>query len=157
MCIRNNSTEVKKSCGRRLTVFNVHGAESKRLALDQQGKGLWKTTHITEPCLLQFTVTEIKVHNEKGPWRTPAMHHSPPDVTCPSVTTVKSLRQRQKVLVITVWGRREQGITRADQVLHKGRKFARWHLPRKACFMQQKRRGKRKTLLPLTPSKQPQK
>lgn len=79
------------------------------------------------------------------------MCHSLPSISCPSVTSAKSLRQRQKVFVITLCGRREQGSARVDQVFHKGRKVARLHLPRKACFMQQKKEREKEKSCSLSP------
>jgi len=56
---------------------------------------------------------ELRAYNAMGPWRTPAVHHSPPmDIPWLPVTSIKAARLRRTVVVIYGCGRRAHGLTR---------------------------------------------
>lgn len=153
VCIRNSSAEVKKSCaGRGDWQRLTHTLQTVRDSLEV-GKGKAMGDHPQHPtCLLHCTATVTwNFTMERALLSTTA-----PSITCPSEMSGKSFTQRQKAPVAAMCGKRDQSSTRAGQVSCKG------SLPGVICpenhvLHNSKRRGKRKILLPLTPSKQGEK
>lgn len=80
----------------------------------------------------------MEPHNGRGPGEH-LLSTTAPSITCPSETRGKPFTQRQKILMAAA-GRREQGRTRAGQVLCKGG----WCLSRKPCLVQQQKERQKK-------------
>lgn len=152
VCIRNSSTEGKRSCGRR------GGWQYLMYTLQTVGDLLWvskgKRDHPQhQTCLLHCTATVPWNCTKEGALGSTCWAPLPLSSPAPQ----KQVGDHSHKATESQWLQHGGGESRGAQGLGMScvkTEFARWHFSKKRVLYNSKRRGKRNILLPLTPSKQ---